>query len=390
MASGPADILRSTYERVSSDVNKPIVTVSDIAERIEAVSRTPGNRACVRVLLACSLAKIYNPGIDIRKPYTEIGDSDDYAGRGYDEDYLSPFVFEHQLPCNPTTAFLTPAWRNRNVTLTPDFNMGGRPPLIYKATLQLLTDVYEGKISAEDLLAETIRRLLIMRDEQVLVRTSLLTGLRSSTGTLPLSSEDIVTLIEQHLKSPNSSRLPVLVVAAAYEAAKDFLGEVIVPLEGHNAADRQTKSLGDVHITLMGDNDVVTVYEMKAKRVTRKDINDALLKIYRKKMDRKIDNFIIITTEEIGEEVKSYAGSLYAQTGGIEFAVLDCRGFLRHFLHLFHRIRLQFLDAYQHLLLEEPDSAVRQTLKDLFLMLRLTAETAYSSDEDVSESNLTQ
>ena len=79
--------------------------------------------------------------------------------------------------------------------------------------------------------------------------------------------------------------------------------------------------------------------------------------------------------------MKSYAASLYARTGGIEFVVLDCLGFLRHFLHLFHRIRMQYLDAYQDLLLREPDSAVRQTLKDLFLMLRLTAETAYASDE---------
>ena len=387
MASGPADILRSVYERVSSDLTKPIVTIPDIAERIESVTRTPSNRACVRVLLACSLAKISNPKVDIRKPYTEIGDADVYSGRDYDQDYISPFVHKHRLPCNPTTAFLTPGWRIGNNTLTPDLNTKGRPPLIYKATRQLLTDVYEGRISAEDLLAETIRRLLIMRDEQALIRTSLLAGLSSSVGNLPLSSEDIVTLIEQHLKSPNSSRLPVLVVAAAYEAAKDFLGENVLPLEGHNAADKQTQSLGDVHITLMGDNDVVTVYEMKAKRVTQNDINDALLKIHRKMMNRKIDNFIIITTEEIDEQVKTYAAGLYAQTGGIEFAVLDCLGFLRHFLHLFHRIRLQFLDTYQRLLLEEPDSAVRQTLKDLFLILRLNAETAYASDENGSASS---
>ena len=125
----------------------------------------------------------------------------------------------------------------------------------------------------------------------------------------------------------------------------------------------------------------MTVYEMKAKRVAQIDLDIALQKINRHKQNNKIDNFIIITTDEIEEQVKSYAASLYAQTGGIEFVVLDCIGFIRHFLHLFHRIRIQFLDSYQHLLLKEPDSAVRQTLKDLFLMLRLTAETAYASNE---------
>jgi DNA adenine methylase len=51
-------------------------------------------------------------------------------------------------------------------------------------------------------------------------------------------------------------------------------------------------------------------------------------------------------------------------------------GFLRHFLHLFHRLRIRFLEAYQNLLLAEPESAVRQELKESFLTLRRAAETA--------------
>lgn len=94
------------------------------------------------------------------------------------------------------------------------------------------------------------------------------------------------------------------------------------------------------------------------------------------------------TTEAIDEQVKNYASSLYVQTAGIEFAILDCIGFIRHFLHLFHRIRIEFVDAYQRLLLAEPDSAVRQPLKDLFLMLRLAAETAYVSDDHTGDSEV--
>lgn len=260
--SSPADILRSTYERVSSSVNTPIVTAPDIAQRIEYVSRYANNRACVRVLLASSLAKIHNSKVDIRKPYSRIGTPDTYAGRTYDEDYIQSFTFEHHLPCNATTAWLTPALRNRDITLTPDVNLEGRPPQIYKTTLQLLTDVYEGRISAEDLLAETIRQLIIMRDKKLLRMNTWLAELESSTGIIPLSSENIVTLIGQHLKSPNASRLPVLVVAAAYDAAKEFLGEKALPLEGHNAADKQTRSLGDIQIALVGDDNVVTAYDL--------------------------------------------------------------------------------------------------------------------------------
>ena len=73
-------------------------------------------------------------------------------------------------------------------------------------------------------------------------------------------------------------------------------------------------------------------------------------------------------------DVAEYAASLYRDTGGIEFVILDCIGFLRHFLHLFHRLRLNFLEAYQELVLLEPDSAVSQPLKEVFLALRRAAE----------------
>ena len=57
-------------------------------------------------------------------------------------------------------------------------------------------------------------------------------------------------------------------------------------------------------------------------------------------------------------------------------AILDCIGFLRHFLHLFHRLRTDFLDAYQELVLAQPESGVNQALKEAFLALRKAAQAA--------------
>ena len=202
---------------------------------------------------------------------------------------------------------------------------------------------------------------------------TLLEGLKSSKDDIPLSVEGIVTLVQQHLSSPRSSRLPVLLVAAAYRAGENYLGERVLPLQRHNAADKQTGSLGDLEITLATDDNVITSYEMKTRRITIDDLNHALQKI--SGAERKIDNYIFITTEIITQEVNDYAASLYEQTGGIEIVVLDCIGFLRHFLHLFHRLRMDFLDAYQELLLDEPDSAVSQPLKEAFLALRQAAES---------------
>ncbi len=123
----------------------------------------------------------------------------------------------------------------------------------------------------------------------------------------------------------------------------------------------------------MNDDQVVTSYEMKDRRLTIEDIDQTLQKLT--EIPNSIDNYIFITTDVINEETKAYADSLYGRTGGTEVAILDCIGFLRHFLHLFHRLRLDFLDAYQKLVLDEPDSAVSQPLKEAFLALRLVAES---------------
>lgn len=112
---------------------------------------------------------------------------------------------------------------------------------------------------------------------------------------------------------------------------------------------------------------------MKQKRVTANDIDRALQKIAT--APQRIDNYLFVTTDAIDPAVEEYAQSQYAKTGGTEIAVVNCLGFLRHFLHLFQRHRLAFPDAYQSLVLAEPDSAVSVPLKTAFLSLRQAAES---------------
>ncbi len=369
----PEQILDSVFQRASRHITRPILGNAEIASKVDFVCRNLQNRACARLLLACLLAKAHNSNVDVRKPYTEIGDEDAYSGRTYDESYISQFIFKHDLPCNPTTAFLTPALRNRNIVLTADVNLVGRPPRLYQTTLELLNYVQTRRVSARNLLVETVRCLLVVRDERLQRMNTLLAALRTSEGSIPLSSEGTVSLIQQHLSCPRASRLPVLAVAAAYKAAAEHLRERILPLSAHTSADEQTGALGDLQITLVDDDNAVTCYEMKTRRVTREDINRALQKITQ--ASTRIDNYIFITTDPIEQEAKDYATSIYEQTGGIEMVILDCLGFLRHFLHLFHRLRTKYLNAYQELLLAESESSVSQPLKEAFLSLRHAAES---------------
>ncbi|MGA9997790.1 MAG: hypothetical protein WBP93_20410 [Pyrinomonadaceae bacterium] len=368
----PASILDLAYERASKSLDTPLLTeLPGIQTHVEFVCRC-SNQAGTRFLMACLVAKLSDSSLDIRKPYTEIGGEGIYSGRHFDETYVAPFAFRHSLPVNPTTSFLTPAFRTNKTVIAPGVQLVGRPKKLYINVVDLITAVYNGAIKAEDLLAEIIRWMLIIREERKQRIETLFAALKSSGNDSSLPAENIITLIVQHMALPKSARLPVLVVAAAYQAAHKYLGERHLPLQGHNAADKQTGALGDVEITLKDDSDVVTVYEMKAKRVTHEDIDIALQKLAA--TSQNIDNYIFITTDRIDDDVQEYAATIYGKIG-IEFAILDCIGFLRHFLYLFYRIRMQFLEAYQALLMSEPDSAVNPPLKEAFLALRVATET---------------
>lgn len=369
----PEQILALAHSQAAQAGEQTLLADENIIAQVEFVCRNLQNRAGARLLLALLLAKTHRPEVDIRKPYTEIGTPDSYSGRSYDESYVTAFISAHRLPCNPTTAFLTPALRNRNSVLTPDVDLVGRPPILYQTVLRLLDAVYRGAVESEDLLAETIRWLLIVRDEREQRTRTLLAGLQSSGDNLPLSVETIIRLIEQHLQQPRASRLPVLMVAAAYEAVAALIGEQARKLYAHNAADSQTGTLGDLEITLTSDEAVVTSYEMKTRPISQEDVEQALQKVLRS--PGHVQHYVFITTAPIAPDVQKYAQLLYEHTQGTEFVILDCIGFLRHFLHFFHRLRMPFVEAYQRLLLAEPESGVSQPLKEVWLALRQATES---------------
>lgn len=378
----PRDILEVAYNSALDNLETLFVASAGLTDDVEFVCRC-STQAGTRFLMACLLASLSNPTVDIRKPYTEIGGEGIYSGRHYDETYVMPLVFKYGLPVITTTGFLTPAFRTNKSLIVPGAEPIGKPKRLYEKVVKLITAVHEGLIKPEFLLMEILRWLVIVREERAQRIETLFASLKAIQTELSLPAESIVTLIQQHLALPKSSRLPVLIVAAAYQSAREQLGERALLLQGHNAADSQTGAMGDVQIVLRDESDVLTVYEMKAKRVLREDLEIAVQKLAT--ASRLIDNYIFITTDRIDESVKEFAATLHGKIG-VEFVILDCIGFLRHFLHLFYRVRMDFLEAYQNLLMSEPDSAVNPTLKEAFLSLRLATETGIAQADQEQES----
>src|SRR5438876_696030 len=108
----PREILENALRRARATLSQPAIDDETILDRVIYIARCLTNRAGVRMIMTCTLAKLHRPSVELRKPYTEIGGEDSFSGRAeYDEACVWPFAVEHDLPVNSTTAFLTPGFR---------------------------------------------------------------------------------------------------------------------------------------------------------------------------------------------------------------------------------------------------------------------------------------
>ena len=180
-----SQIPEAALKRAQANLGHSFTHDEKIAARVLSVVNCPSNRAGVRLLMACMLAKVHEPKIDPRKPYTKIGSKDCFSGRSYDEQFIGDFITKHDLPCNSTTAFLTPTLRNMDQTLTTKVVLVGRPTAMYQDALRLLDEVHAGRISAQDVVNESIRLLLLERDARKARLKTLLSGVGRVAGASP-------------------------------------------------------------------------------------------------------------------------------------------------------------------------------------------------------------
>ncbi len=118
---------------------------------------------------------------------------------------------------------------------------------------------------------------------------------------------------------------------------------------------------------------------MKTRRIAINDLERAAQKVAGSAS--KIDQYVFITTAPIDASIHEHAAYLSKQLG-IDFMVFDCIQFLKHFIHLFYELRMAFLDRYEQLLLQEPESAVSHELKQKFLELRAAAQQSVEIRND--------
>jgi DNA adenine methylase len=149
---GCSELLEQSLARAKAHLGDSFIRDPSLRDKINYVISCPGNRAGARFLMATALAKLDKPRSDIRKPFIEVysgaAKRNAYSGRRYDEQYVFEFIRKHRLPCSPTTAFLTPGFRTKNIVLAKGQKLRGRPPEMYEYILEILDAVQQGSISA--------------------------------------------------------------------------------------------------------------------------------------------------------------------------------------------------------------------------------------------------
>ena len=189
----------------------------------------------------------------------------------------------------------------------------------------------------------------------------------------PPSASVVLGFVENVLRGPRAGRLKELAIAAAFQIiASNSQPVEWVVVESENQLCPGTQFETD------DPNRGKEVYRQVAIAITGAVIDEAVTSATRG--SNSPAHITIVTTDAIDPAVREHAAGVYQKTGGIEFAILDCLGFVRHFLYLFHRHRVAFLDAYQALVLNEPESAANFAFKQIFLAL-LQAATAVSEVE---------
>ena len=362
--------LNELYEEASkADCNHSFINDDILRSKIYDISTNKDNRAVVRLVLSCSFAPLINSKFDPLKPYTEIGGEEAFSGRNIDESYIQQIIDDKSIgKCNATTAFLTPALRNRNESLDRIAKFNGRPESLYKDAVYVLKEVSKNKEMAEDIIKEIFRILICLELKE---KENIKAAISNLKGKSSYSSREIIDLIRQHLLCKRSSRLPVLVIAAAFKVIEDLKIYKVKEISMHNAADNQTENIGDVEVYSTSSN-LLIAFEVKKRKINRHDVNVALEKIAKLK-DIGIASYIFITTENIENDIINYVAELSIEYD-IDLRVMDCLAFLEHYLTIFFDKRRGFLDKYQSLLIDEPESAVSHDLKEIFLSLRKIME----------------
>lgn len=340
------EVLDDVYNRAlgASSQNDYSTSLSEaVSKQIELiVSRSETNKGLIAVLTTLLVHKIVDPQQDVRY---QAQLPNGFAGRGIDQNYITPFMKRVSFPAMAESGWLT---RSLEQAHPYDLNYPGKikPDTVKAAFLNIIDQVQIHGLSAEDVLIYFFKLLIKQRDDLNI----------ELAKPHSLSISKIVKLLEKHFTykytCAGASRLPTLAIYAAYQCMMNqvarFNSKILCPLESHNSADTQSGRIGDIDV----NNENGTAFEgVEIKheiQINRQLVADA----YEKFKVHNTDRYYLLTTanmdsadwDAIDSEIQRIA-----QIHGCQVIVNGVYTTLKYYLRLVTD-PAEFIDRYVELL----------------------------------------
>lgn len=251
------------------------------------ISRSERNKGLVTVLITLTTHKIVSPSQDIRYHQAQLPNG--FAGRGIDQQYITPFMKSVSFPAMAESGWLT---RSLEQPHPYDFDYPGKikPDNIKRAFLTIVDKVQKCEVQPREVL-DYIFRLLIKQIDTLNIELA-------KPHSLSISS--IIKVLEKHFtyhySCAGASRLPTLAIYAAYECMAGqvarYDGKVLCPLESHNSADSQSGRIGDIDVDNLNGTAFEGVEIKHEIQITKQLVADA----YEKFKVYNTDRYYLLTT----------------------------------------------------------------------------------------------
>lgn len=266
-----------------------------------------GTQSYREALIGCALARIVDPGCDIRLPYVNHGPRA-FNGRTLDERVVNPFLQDRRIPCSkgPYLASI-----RRSVRFVPETAVGLRDKGMYAAFLTLVGALETAdEAGAVRILEHVLHRFVALREASDV----------PVSRVLRLSARQTARLLAEFGRVPSGGLIPVLIAVATLETvvAVNGLGWTL-ERQGINVADKATGAGGD--ITLRSGDRVAMAIE-----VTEREIDEArVVSTFQTKIvPHGLENYLFLHADTPPTEAALAAAERYFALGhDIGFARVD-------------------------------------------------------------------
>lgn len=304
----------------------------------DSVFRSPSG-SYREVLPGFCLAKLQNPSVDLRLPYTSHG-ANSYNGRTLDTRVVNPFLNQNRFPAGKSPYL---AVFRRQFRFIPENREQLRDKDGYDNLLNCL-DYLQSCATDEQVrqaLVYVIWKFIRLRETSELA----LSRLRR----ISLTQYD--RLIERLIATKSGGRLPVFLIQATLHALNQrFALGWTIDVQGINVADRSAGAPGDVVVRRGAE--VVLAAEVTEREV---DQNRVVTTFNTKVAPHALEDYIFFVTRNIQPDAALRQMQAYFAQGH-EISFVEIRGWMAQVLVLLGKTGREHFNAALFDLLTAPDT----------------------------------